>query len=395
MRKYRCLFYSFFLLTSFSFGQSFKTVGYLPYYRFALVDQIDFSKLTHLNIAFANPDSSGRLSTGGSDIEPVLLKAQQQGVNVYISLAGAALTEDQESAWLKLLLPENRGNFIAQILDYVKAHQLDGIDIDLEWGHVNEDYSGFILALRDSIDRYGLGLTAALPGQYRYPEITDEALKAFDWINMMVYDLTGPWSPQNPGPHSTFAHALEAIDNWTNQGVEKSRLTLGVPFYGYDFSDLNNIVARSYGEMVAINSDYANLDRVGEMYYNGLITIEQKTQLALQQLAGVMIWEIGQDDFGAYSLLDRIWQTIHQTVATQSTEITKIGVFPNPFGDYLEVDLGSEVRKTLSIYNLQGEPVFQDVDYSRINTEELSPGFYYLVISVPGFRQVEKLLKIR
>ena len=49
-------------------GQSFKTVGYLPYYRFALSDQIAYEKLTHLCIAFANPDMSGDLDVGGQDI---------------------------------------------------------------------------------------------------------------------------------------------------------------------------------------------------------------------------------------------------------------------------------------------------------------------------------------
>jgi len=34
-----------------------KIVGYLPAYRFSQNDKIEYCKLTHLNIAFANPSS--------------------------------------------------------------------------------------------------------------------------------------------------------------------------------------------------------------------------------------------------------------------------------------------------------------------------------------------------
>ena len=36
-------------------------VGYLPYYSSAAADRIDFSALTHLNVAFANPNDNGVL----------------------------------------------------------------------------------------------------------------------------------------------------------------------------------------------------------------------------------------------------------------------------------------------------------------------------------------------
>ena len=34
-----------------------RVVGYLPTYRFHLSDKIEYCKLTHLNLSFANPDS--------------------------------------------------------------------------------------------------------------------------------------------------------------------------------------------------------------------------------------------------------------------------------------------------------------------------------------------------
>ncbi|MCB0589604.1 MAG: hypothetical protein KDD06_30245, partial [Phaeodactylibacter sp.] len=45
----------FLLLLSFNLPaqEDFRIVGYFPYYRFSLSDQINFEQLTHLNIAFA------------------------------------------------------------------------------------------------------------------------------------------------------------------------------------------------------------------------------------------------------------------------------------------------------------------------------------------------------
>ena len=37
------------------FSTAARVVGYLPYYRFSLNDKIQYCKITHLNIAFANP----------------------------------------------------------------------------------------------------------------------------------------------------------------------------------------------------------------------------------------------------------------------------------------------------------------------------------------------------
>ena len=42
-------------------------VGYLPYYSADAVDRVDFEALTHLNVAFANPNDNGILYLEMSD----------------------------------------------------------------------------------------------------------------------------------------------------------------------------------------------------------------------------------------------------------------------------------------------------------------------------------------
>lgn len=182
-----------------AFSQDFKVIGYLPTYRFSWLNDIEFERLTHVNISFANPDSLGNLSCEGVNIDPAIAKAHQSGCKVFISLAGGYLTPEWDAAWNNLALPANRPAFIQKIVQYVLAHDLDGVDLDLEWQYVQDWYSPFVLDLKAALNAQGLPLSVALPGSYRYPKITNAALAAFDWVNMMIYDLRGPWDPSNPG----------------------------------------------------------------------------------------------------------------------------------------------------------------------------------------------------
>ncbi|MEQ8703266.1 MAG: glycosyl hydrolase family 18 protein [Phaeodactylibacter sp.] len=377
--------------------QDFKVIGYLPYYRFSYNSQIEYERLTHLNLSFANPDMEGNLDIGGQDITPIVSAAKAAGVDVYISLAGGALTDEWEQAWEHLMLPQNRSAFIHKIMQYVEVHELDGIDFDLEWSHVNEKYSPFVLELRDSVTAHGLTLTAALPGTHRYPDITDEALAAYDWINMMAYDLTGSWAPNNPGPHSPYSFALNAMFYWQGQGVPKSKLTLGVPFYGYDFGG-TPVVSRRYGTIVDWDPENAWVDQVDQVYYNGIPTIVQKTQLAHAQLAGIMIWELGQDHFSDLSLLRAIDETLNITsVDGPETTVRLLDFFPNPFRETLTVANTSVKAVDYRISDVHGRILRQARLEGSANTQldvwDLPKGFYLLTAQNDDGQHTYKLIK--
>eukprot|EP00041_Stephanoeca_diplocostata_P036468 m.1333979 g.1333979 ORF g.1333979 m.1333979 type:complete len:127 (+) comp24872_c0_seq14:1144-1524(+) len=50
--------------------------------------------------------------------------------------------------------------------------------------------------------------------------------------------------------------------------------------------------------LVCAGSIAPEIDEVGNQYFNGVSMIEEKTRYALdQRLGGVMIWEVGQDNF--------------------------------------------------------------------------------------------------
>jgi hypothetical protein len=116
-----------------------------------------------------------------------------------------------------------------------------------------------------------------------------------DFLNIMIYDMGNP--------HSPYSAAVNAIPIWCEQkGLAKEKFMLGVPFYS------NNPDVLTYAQIVAQNPDAATQDNVGGYDYNGLPTITQKTNLALEQAGGIMIWEIGQDAGGSALLLSAIYE---------------------------------------------------------------------------------------
>ncbi len=370
-------------------AQEFKVVGYFPTYRFSLVDNIQLDQLTHINISFANPDANGILSTNGVNIDPVVSKAHDANLDVFIALAGGGAVLSDWEDWITI---DERSEFIHGIMDYLAEHELQGVDVDLEWGNVNNDYSGFVLELKDSISANGMEVSAALPGTYRYPEISDEALDSFDWINIMSYDLTGPWNPTSPGPHSPYYFSVQSINHWLGQGVEKNRLTLGVPFYGWDFTNQSNVVSRTFSVIVDMNTANANTDQVGKIYYNGLPTIENKTELALEDVGGIMMWELGQDSFGEYSLLNRIHETIQGNVATHDDfKISSVEakLFPNPADDYLNIEFNKAISGNISIVSMEGRIVKrQQINQNNtcfFDISNLAQGMYVVRIITPEF----------
>jgi chitinase len=286
-----------------------RVVGYLPSYRFDSNEKIDYCKLTHLNLAFANPGSNGKLII--NDFSGVVVRARNENNNIkiYISIGGGYLTDEQASIWSNSIdIKDNRPIIINEIVNFVVDNSLDGVDVDLEWQYVTSGYSDFVIELKSALSTKGKSMTAALPGTTKFDNITEEALQTFDFINIMAYDFTGPWNPTASGQHSSYNNAVESINFWKNTGISQSKLTLGVPFYGYDFSNSSNVTSFTFGQMISTNNSYSEIDNVGMKYYNGRPTIKSKVKLASEQVSGIMIWELGQDSFSDYSLL----KTIHK-----------------------------------------------------------------------------------
>ncbi|MEP6930873.1 MAG: glycosyl hydrolase family 18 protein, partial [Flavobacterium sp.] len=272
---------------------------------------VQYSKLTHINIAFENPDANGYL-TFNSGSTTIINAAHSQNVKVFVSLGGGSVSEGGaiRDNYFNLITSGNRTAFIQKIYDYVVAHNFDGVDVDLEGPAINGDYGGFVIALAAKLHANGKLISAALSEGYGGANVPSSTFAAYDWINIMAYDATGPWAPGTPGQHSPYSMAVNQFNYWTGRGLPASKAIIGLPFYGYGFGASAN-QGISYANIVSQYPGAENLDQVGNtIYYNGIPTIKAKTTFAVQNAGGVMIWELSQDAVGSKSLLTAVNQVI-------------------------------------------------------------------------------------
>ena len=292
-----------------SIGQ-FRVIGYVHASAGGTdLDKIAFEKLTHVNIAFVNPDSLGRLVLP-DPFDSVVSRAHRYQVKVLASIGGGSYNP----VYKTLLKDAHRAAFIDSLVQLAVVHELDGIDVDLEGDAIDEQYERLIVELSSKLKPAGKLLTAAF-ATWNANLISNNALKKFDFINIMSYDQTGPWRPKEPGPHSTYAQAEKDLDYWIlTRAISRKKVNLGVPFYGYCFGTGYG-ESLSYGEIVEKFASSAETDVVvpetgGIIHYNGSLTIKAKTKLAQKKAGGIMIWQVLQDGVGEYSLLQLINSTL-------------------------------------------------------------------------------------
>lgn len=293
-----------------------KVVAYVPNWidLAAFVETIDYAKITHINIAFENPtNAEGDLSFDRKN-ETLIAKARANNVKVLISIGGGSASGDKMllARYFDLTSDAKRAGFVAKLSAYVSTHNFDGLDVDLEGPSIGKDYGVFIQDLAGALKPKGKLLTAALSQGYGGKNVPDSVFAHFDFINIMAYDGTGPWAPDNAGQHSSLEMAKSSVKYWTERGLAKSKAVLGVPFYGYGFGEAFRKDGYRYSEIVAAYPGAEKTDEVGKtIWYNGIPTIKAKAQYVKEQgLGGIMIWSLDQDVKGERSLLSAISETL-------------------------------------------------------------------------------------
>ncbi|QHT70648.1 hypothetical protein GXP67_30355 [Rhodocytophaga rosea] len=314
------VFYSFFLFPA--YGQpskkqsTFKIIGYYPLQAAlsAELTKVPFTKLTHINLWFLNPDTLGNFTKDLSALAPFIQAAHASNVRVLFSIGGGS----KQAQYHRLLQADKRTMLIKNLVAEVVKYKLDGIDVDLEGGDIDENYEPFVAELATSLRSHQKILTAAIAVYYK-DQLSDKALATYDFVNIMAYDRTGPWRPEKPGPHSTFEHAQEDLEYFaTVRSIPKEKMTLGVPFYGYGYGPAltSPAISMSYKDIIATFSGSHTADQWtmpdGKiLYYNGKPTIQKKTRLAREKASGIMIWQLMGDTTGTHSLLDVVYKVAH------------------------------------------------------------------------------------
>ncbi len=317
-------------------------------------DQIDGSKLTHINYAFANIGPDLKITMGYPDIDPDnfrllnSLKEKNTDLKTLISVGGWSWSGKFSDA---ALTEETRTVFADSCVDFIIKYGFDGVDIDWEYpvsgglesnGRRPEDKQNFTLLLkkiREKLDERGIldnrhylltiagGADSSYINNLELPELS----RYLDYINLMTYDLHGTWDSRtdllaplydNDDPSPQYKISVDkVVDSWLNKSVPPEKLVMGIPFYGYLYSAANhsgNGLYQTFGgaSSISYRDIKANyLGKAGYMgyihpqskvswMYNGTIFISYEDPLSLankaayiksKKLGGAMIWELSQD----------------------------------------------------------------------------------------------------
>ena len=280
-------------------------VAYLSAYqgtRFSsYVGSIDFTGMTHLNLAFGNPPKCGvctahsnmEFSIEGEsddDIAAVVAAAHHAGVKVLLSIGGGG----GDQLILQFYNAGLSGPLVDSLAKYVSAHHLDGVDVDIEDpSNMGAPFATFVNAVTQAMHSRGLLVTAAV-AKYLQDSMPDSALHQFDFINIMNY--------------SSYANAVAALDFYTNnKHVSKQQLVLGLPFFGGTPDDSKEEDYKTLLEAYpnAWRVDMAGggaLDNGQAFNFVGEDTMARETQLG-KQYGGVMVWQLMGDAPAPHSLL--------------------------------------------------------------------------------------------
>lgn len=281
-------------------AQDFRVIAYTTAWSELDPDSIRYDLLTHINYSFLIPASDGSLEPldNPAHLERLVEMAHANDVTVFIAIGGWDLGDGGGvDTRFELLAadPSSRGQFVHNVINFVEAYRLDGVDMDWEYpdAHTDpgeskpssENFYELMLELDAALEQSGKQLSMAVVGANPRigAGIPSKVFELVDWVNIMAYDNPGG------GHHSSYGHAVECLDYWLDKrGLPAEKAVLGLPFYGkYPGTD--------YRTLVMMDPEAPEKDQVNEILYNGPETIRRKTRLAVERAAGVMFWELSQD----------------------------------------------------------------------------------------------------
>jgi GH18 family chitinase len=265
----------------------FVVAGYLPGYRLEAIDPQRLGPLTHVILFSVEPRADGSIDASRLPVEQtgrLQRDLQARGVRVSITIGGWGRSNTFGEITADAALRSTLANSLAGLCS---EREIDGVDVD--WEHPRTDaeraqLGEFLTELRQALEPAGRQVTIAVAPWER---LAPETIAAVHRVHLMAYD--------NGGRHSTPEYARESVARMLEQGVPRDKLCLGIPFYGRPFEGKFG-AGRTYADIVSRHQPPLDADEAAGLYFNGPHTVAAKVALAQRErLAGVMIWEIGQD----------------------------------------------------------------------------------------------------
>lgn len=212
-------------------------------------ESIDFSTLDYVIHFALFPKADGTFdhlanSIRESNSEALVNAAHSAGKQVLISVGGWNSAEAFRKSTIGFRLPI----FVINLVNFMITRGYDGIDIDWEPLHLSDaaQYIAFITALRSAMDLVKPN-SLLMAANGREGPIFAQIHQHFDQINLMTYDLAGPWGGwvtwhnaplhdggyEFPGSGGFVPAASNIAEEFIAAGVPASKIGIGIDFYGY------------------------------------------------------------------------------------------------------------------------------------------------------------------
>lgn len=321
--------------------------GYYASYNFKGYSEEQLKcNVINLSFAYVNSDYSLDMKSLTENILYGALSVRKQGIRVVLSIQGYGDNSKNFSNAAKT--SQSRATFIENIVNVVEKYHFDGVDLDWEYpgwftpSKKDSEAENYTLlcqelnaALKGKNENYLL--TAAIPGGSegfkRYD--LEECSKYLDYIHLMTYDLevsskvyhhTALYTNIGKGTAQD-ASVDSSVYNFKLKGVPSEKLVVGVAFYGKYTVPSNSTNGGLGGD--SANGKYTTLtySRIKSMFlsrlgngvteywdstcyapylydsennyfitYENAKSINEKAKYVRKNgLAGIMIWELGED----------------------------------------------------------------------------------------------------
>lgn len=320
-------------------------------------EQVQVSRLTHMNYAFAVIGEDLKIKMGDSAVDPknfaVFSKLREKNAKLKILISVGGWNDSGKFSDVALN-DKNRTIFAESVAAFIKQYGFDGVDLDWEYpvkGGLSsnttrpEDKQNFTLLLkklREVLDRQGqqdgryywLTIAGAAGSFYGQNVSLNQIHSYLDYAIIMTYDIHGPWdsvtdfnaplyTPTETSPQLKWS-ADSAVKMYSNAGFPAGKLVLGIPFYGYMYSGVtnaNNGLFQSFGSGKSITYDsimanystksdyirhYHTTAQIPWLFngstfisYDDSQSVEAKASyVKTKKLGGAAIWELSQNKDG-------------------------------------------------------------------------------------------------
>lgn len=326
--------------------------GWSTYGTYNILRDLDASRITHLNYAFALINTDLKVTMGDVVQDPKnfadlrKLKEIYPHLKTIIAIGGWSGSANFIEA---AATEEAREIFAESAVDFMIQHGFDGVDLDWEYPVTGggpgtypnpadrDNYPLLLETLRNKLDEQGEKdnkhylLTIAGGATAGFANNTQLGLSQqyLDYVQIMTYDIHGPWelladfnAPLFDDGGKTYS-VDRGVQAYLDAGVPRDKLVMGVPFYGYRYnvtSGEDNGLRKpflgsgsiTYNRLIRddlISNGYQFFwnegSKVPYLYhpeeqifisYDDQISMRYKAEyIRDQQLGGAMIWEISQD----------------------------------------------------------------------------------------------------